>query len=535
MICFSAVLALYLLQGLNFSFGLNSKDARVNIGLDTSEFLELKATMEALAEQLLGGSDSPRDSGERLSSLLALLEDADALEAKTMEVKHVLSTFRNNSEAVDTFLERQFQKMDGLVRVAVGHGLNLTTQATFWRELSPRLAEAGLTGNIDPELMLQVEEKKAKVREELRIRNKVEEGVESVRQEGRRKIMQGIFDNVNRHLPYWSSMVLLLVAGSLSLLLVYRQVDRAMKVPPLLDETSVRVWRCGCRRRHGADFKATVESFDTTLFKSASPEIILEPSVREAVAELALVACWTSQERRGWRRKAGPNQLPLALPNAVFYGPPGTGKSLTARRLATACGMDYAIMSGGSVLGLREEAVPELRRIFDWARWLPNGLVLFVDEADAFLSSRGGNSSHFVQAAVSFFLAQTTSSSTRLMVILATNRVDDLDEAVLSRMSKQLHFRNPSAELVLPMLRDRKQSLSPEAAKRFEDVVEAWPNLLETSLSGRDVQSLFEDFQRRWLLERASEGRKKLDLDWLRRWLQQSAVSPTHRKGSKRE
>ena len=55
-------------------------------------------------------------------------------------------------------------------------------------------------------------------------------------------------------------------------------------------------------------------------------------------------------------------------PSAVFYGPPGTGKSLTARRLAVACGMDYALLSGGNVLGLKEEAVSELRRVFTWAR-----------------------------------------------------------------------------------------------------------------------------------------------------------------------
>ena len=29
---------------------------------------------------------------------------------------------------------------------------------------------------------------------------------------------------------------------------------------------------------------------------------------------------------------------------------------------------DYAILSGGNILGLKEEAVPELRRVFSWAR-----------------------------------------------------------------------------------------------------------------------------------------------------------------------
>lgn len=31
---------------------------------------------------------------------------------------------------------------------------------------------------------------------------------------------------------------------------------------------------------------------------------------------------------------------------------------------------DYAILSGGNVLGLKEDAVPELRRVFAWAQRL---------------------------------------------------------------------------------------------------------------------------------------------------------------------
>merc|ERR1719446_714921 len=84
----------------------------------------------------------------------------------------------------------------------------------------------------------------------------------------------------------------------------------------------------------------------------------------------------------------------LMMPNAIFYGPPGTGKTLTARRLARNCGLDYAIMSGGNVIGLRERAVPELRRVLRWAtRASSRGLVLFIDEADAFLAPRSNTHS----------------------------------------------------------------------------------------------------------------------------------------------
>ena len=35
----------------------------------------------------------------------------------------------------------------------------------------------------------------------------------------------------------------------------------------------------------------------------------------------------------------------------LFYGPPGTGKSMVAKRLAVSSGLDWAIMSGGDVVG----------------------------------------------------------------------------------------------------------------------------------------------------------------------------------------
>jgi len=55
------------------------------------------------------------------------------------------------------------------------------------------------------------------------------------------------------------------------------------------------------------------------------------------------------------------------------------------RVLAYESGMDYAIMTGGDVGPLGKDAVTELHNLFDWARRSKRGLVVFMDEADAFL------------------------------------------------------------------------------------------------------------------------------------------------------
>lgn len=66
---------------------------------------------------------------------------------------------------------------------------------------------------------------------------------------------------------------------------------------------------------------------------------------------------------------------------------------MAAKRLARTAGMDYAIMSGGDVAPLGSGAVSQLHELFDWAERSKRGLLLFVDEADAFLGRRGSSMS----------------------------------------------------------------------------------------------------------------------------------------------
>ena len=66
---------------------------------------------------------------------------------------------------------------------------------------------------------------------------------------------------------------------------------------------------------------------------------------------------------------------------------------MAAKRLARTAGLDYAIMSGGDVAPLRGGAVSQLHELFDWAERSRQGLLLFIDEADAFLGVRGAHMS----------------------------------------------------------------------------------------------------------------------------------------------
>ncbi|CAE7475233.1 atad-3 [Symbiodinium sp. KB8] len=104
-------------------------------------------------------------------------------------------------------------------------------------------------------------------------------------------------------------------------------------------------------------------------------DVVLHPKLKQQVMRLADA---TSSAKR--RR--------MPLQHAMFYGPPGTGKTMVAQRFAEYSGLEYAIMSGGDVAPLEEQAVTELHKLFRWVHRSKRGVLLFIDEADAFLASR---------------------------------------------------------------------------------------------------------------------------------------------------
>ncbi|KAG7382028.1 ATPase AAA domaincontaining protein [Phytophthora pseudosyringae] len=133
----------------------------------------------------------------------------------------------------------------------------------------------------------------------------------------------------------------------------------------------------------------------------------------------------------------------------LLYGPPGTGKTMVAKRLARASGMDYAILSGGDVGPLGSDAVTELHALFKWANSSPRGVLIFIDEAEAFLGCRATRKTHMSEAmrnALNALLYHTGTQSKKFMLVVATNRPEDLDTAVTDRIDDTLHFDLPEAK-----------------------------------------------------------------------------------------
>jgi len=133
--------------------------------------------------------------------------------------------------------------------------------------------------------------------------------------------------------------------------------------------------------------------------------------------------------------------------NLMFYGPPGTGKTLFAKSLALKSGLDYAVITGGDVAPLGKDAVTELHKLFDWSKTSTKGLLLFIDEADAFLRKRQETEamSENLRNAINAFLYRTGTETHKFLVIMATNAPEQLDKAIHDRVDEMIYFDRPDA------------------------------------------------------------------------------------------
>ena len=98
----------------------------------------------------------------------------------------------------------------------------------------------------------------------------------------------------------------------------------------------------------------------------------------------------------------------------------------------------------------------ELHKIFDWSQHSDKGLLLFVDEADAFLRKRGGDDasemSEDLRNALNAFLYRTGEASKDFMVVFASNQPEQLDWAVQDRVDEMVEFHLPGPQQRKEML-----------------------------------------------------------------------------------
>ncbi|MBP6869823.1 ATP-binding protein [Candidatus Babeliales bacterium] len=130
--------------------------------------------------------------------------------------------------------------------------------------------------------------------------------------------------------------------------------------------------------------------------------------------------------------------------NLMLFGPPGTGKTMFAKELARCSGLEFAYMSGSSFSKFQEgEAIEALDELFAWAKQC-NGLMIFIDEAETFLSKRENmDPQSKAYQLLNNFLNYTGQRSSNFMIVFATNHKDVLDSAMYRRIDDLVEMPLP--------------------------------------------------------------------------------------------
>lgn len=204
----------------------------------------------------------------------------------------------------------------------------------------------------------------------------------------------------------------------------------------------------------------------------------------------------------------------LSAPSGVLlYGPPGCGKTMLAKAVAHE--------SGASFINLHISTLTEkwygdsnklVRAVFSLARKLEPAII-FIDEIDAVLGTRRSNeheASGMVKAEFMTLWDGLTSSNSagipsRICVLGATNRIHDIDEAILRRMPKKFPVSLPTKDQ-----RRRILQLVLHGTKRDPSFDLDYVAQVTAGMSGSDIKEACRDAAmvpvREYIRERRAPG-----------------------------
>lgn len=166
----------------------------------------------------------------------------------------------------------------------------------------------------------------------------------------------------------------------------------------------------------------------------------------------------------------------------ILYGPPGTGKTSVAKAIANEMGVPFIMVTGADFSKkYYGEGVEEVKKLFAAARRY--GALVFIDEIDA-IGSRNTSTDSGKETArvINAFLTELDGFKSRnSLVIGATNRYDDLDDALVrpGRLSLKiqlglLHKPEDRRKLIERTLKNINVKLDSKILDTLVNTTNAW-------------------------------------------------------------
>ncbi|KAJ4913533.1 P-loop containing nucleoside triphosphate hydrolases superfamily protein [Raphanus sativus] len=135
----------------------------------------------------------------------------------------------------------------------------------------------------------------------------------------------------------------------------------------------------------------------------------------------------------------------------LLFGPPGTGKTMMAKAIANEAGASFINVSMSTITSKWfGEDEKNVRALFTLAAKV-SPTIIFVDEVDSMLGQRTRVGEHEAMRKIkNEFMTHwdglMSSSGDRILVLAATNRPFDLDEAIIRRFERRIMVGLPPVE-----------------------------------------------------------------------------------------
>ncbi|KAG2698529.1 hypothetical protein I3843_07G154200 [Carya illinoinensis] len=174
----------------------------------------------------------------------------------------------------------------------------------------------------------------------------------------------------------------------------------------------------------------------------------------------------------------------------LLYGPPGTGKTLLARAIASNVDANFLkVVSSAIIDKYIGESARWIREMFGYARD-HQPCIIFMDEIDAIGGRRlrrGTGADREIQRTLMELLNQLDGFDQlgKVKIIMATNRPDVLDPALLRRLDRKIEIPLPNEQSRMEILKIHAAGIAKHGEIDYEAVVK-----LAEGFNGADLQNI---------------------------------------------
>ncbi|CAA6665938.1 unnamed protein product [Spirodela intermedia] len=174
----------------------------------------------------------------------------------------------------------------------------------------------------------------------------------------------------------------------------------------------------------------------------------------------------------------------------LLFGPPGTGKTMLAKAIAKEAGASFINVSMSTITSKWfGEDEKNVRALFTLASKV-SPTIIFVDEVDSMLGQRSRVGEHEAMRKIkNEFMAHwdglLTKSGERILVLAATNRPFDLDEAIIRRFERRIMVGLPTVESRVSILRTLLSKEKVEKGLNYQEL-----GIMTEGYSGSDLKNL---------------------------------------------